>query len=245
MRELRPSVTVLLLCVLLPGLALAFQEPGAAPSEPASEEDVTAPAQPAPDESVPAPPLVPAEAAPAPDVPAAPRQALEPRQDSPVPLGTRVFGELLGASVTGATGLIMGGIVANNLSSCEGEGCILDVFLGALIGAAAAVPVGVYGAGRLMGVQADASALGGSYLGMGLGGGAALAVSLLIAEDSEVNILAVPVTAVVGAIVGFEVAASLSDSDAPAPRPGPALLLTPTLGTTPRGGFMGGLSGRF
>ncbi|HZI10985.1 MAG TPA: hypothetical protein VE153_11400, partial [Myxococcus sp.] len=93
---------------------------------------MTAPAQSAPDESVPAPPLVPAEAAPAPDVAAAPQQALEPRQGSSVPLGTRVFVEVLGAGVTGATGLIVGGIVANNISSCDGEGCIFDVFLGAL-----------------------------------------------------------------------------------------------------------------
>jgi hypothetical protein len=230
MSQPRSLITVLLFCALLPpGLVRAAQEPVS---------------EPAPGEAVPAPPLVPVEAVPEPDVPAAPQEAPAPRQGSSIPLGARVFGELLGAGVTGATGGLVGAIAGYNLAECTSDGCFTPFFIGMLVGTAVGVPVGVYSAGRLMGVQADASALGGSYLGMGVGGGAALLASILINDEERLSLLAVPVGALVGAIVGFELSASSSNSDAQA-RPGPTLRLAPTVGATPRGGFMGGLSGSF
>lgn len=226
----RSLIPVLLLCVLLPpGLSLAAQEPEA----------------PAPGESVTAPPLVPVEAAPAPDLSAAPREApAQLRQGSSIPLGVRAFGELLGGGLTGAAGGLVGALLGATVADCEGEGCLGPFFLGMFAGAVTGLPVGVYGAGRLMGVQADSTALWGSYLGMGVVGGAALVAALNINDSDGLSFIGVPVGALVGAIAGFELTASLSDSS-PRPRPGPALRLAPSVGTTPRGGFMGGLSGSF
>lgn len=230
----RSALVVLLLCALLPGLARASQE-SSQPSQPA--------------ETVPAPPLVPAEPEPAPDLVGTPPEAAEAYQGSSVPVGVRALAELLGAGIAGSATGILGLFLGPSLFGCTtDEDCLGPIILGGLIGASVGVPVGVWGTGRLLGVKGGPGALGASYLGMGIGGGTALAAALIIRDDEGHSFIGVPVGALLGAIIGFELAASVS---APEPRSGqgqgrgPALLLAPTVGPAPGGGFMGGLSGRF
>ncbi|MFP2904346.1 hypothetical protein ACLESD_04675 [Pyxidicoccus sp. 3LFB2] len=235
-------ITFLLLCTLLPGLTRAA---------PMADQD------PASSESVSVPPLIPAdpapESTPAPDFIGEPLdvQGQEVRSGSSIPLPVRGLLEALGAGVTGVVGGFVGLLLVDRLGVCNSEDCLGELLLGALGGATIGVPAGVYSAGRMMGVRGG---LGSSYLGLLVGGGGALLGSVLINSsmpngDGSVVFISVPLAAVLGSIIGFE----LSEDTTPVVRPGhaprrdssPALLLSPTAGTTPRGGFIGGFSGRF
>ncbi len=163
-----------------------------------------------------------------------------------MPLLARGLLESLGAGVTGAAGGLVGMLVLSKVGECGDDDCLGPLVFGAMGGAALGVPLGVFGAGRLMGVRGS---LGASYLGLLAGGGSALALSLLVRDDEGLVFLSVPAAAILGSILGFELSEALPSNE-PRSQPGrstsgPALLLVPTAGTTPRGGFIGGLSGRF
>ncbi len=231
----RVAIVLILLSGVLPGITEAQAAPGEVQ-------------EPTPSETVTPPPLVPAEPEPAP-APATdePGEAPEPepRGGPHAPLASRVLVEVLGAGLSGTAGAFLGALLLNGVSGCEGEGCLSALVFGGLFGAAAGMPLGVYGGGRLLGQRGG---LGGAYLGMVVGGGAALLGTLAVRDEDGLVFLSVPVSAVIGAVVGFELSA-----DAPPTLPrselrrhsGPGLRLVPTAGMTPRGGFVGGLSGSF
>ncbi|WP_164007333.1 hypothetical protein [Pyxidicoccus trucidator] len=243
----RFAISFFLLCTALPGLSEAWAVPMEAQDS-------------APPEAVSVPPLVPAEPAPAPELTPIPDllsepldlREPEPRSGSTMPLALRGLLESLGAGATGAVGGVLGMVALVGVSDCGSEDCLGPILFGALGGAALGLPLGVFAVGRLLGVRGG---LGSSYLGMLVGGGGALLASVLINSsiengDGSVVLLSVPLAAVLGSVVGFELSEDLSPSQSrPEPRRGPssspALLLVPSAGTTPHGGFIGGFSGRF
>jgi hypothetical protein len=231
------ALAFLFLCTVL----AAFTEARATPTQ--------AQEQPAPPDAVTLPPLVPAEPAPEPGPTLFPEKEPEreyqPRSRPSVAQPFRGLLESLGAGVTGAAGGFAGMLVGKQFFDCDDDGCIGPILLGGMAGAAVGIPLGVFASGRLMGVRGG---LGGAYLGLLIGGGSTTLLGLLLQNDGDgTAFIPVPIGCVLGAVVGFE----LSDdsrsldtySDVRGPVPG--FSLTPTMGTTPRGGFVGGFSGRF
>ncbi|WP_224368963.1 hypothetical protein [Hyalangium versicolor] len=212
------------------------------------------------DEPLPPPPLVPAPTSPAPLVPApeqpeeppraAPEGEIIPRTESPLRptsprfAGSRVAVEALGG-IAGGLGLGLGTALAiGGLFSVNGE-CVGEEACGVLIGVLAlpavaiGIPLGVYIAGGLMeGKGRFLPTLGGMGLGL-------LAATVMVATESDaLVVLGLVAFPIAGAIVGYE----LSHPERPRLRDGYAsntLQVTPLLGVTHHGSFVGGLSGRF
>jgi hypothetical protein len=228
----RIALAFLFLCTVLP----AYTEARAAPEE--TQE-------PGPADAVTLPPLVPAEPAPESDPVQAhvPMYAHEPeaRTGPSVPQPFRGLLESLGAGATGAVGGLLGMLLLSQFGDCDGDGCLGLVLLGGMGGAAVGVPIGVFGAGRLMGVRGG---LGSSYLGMLIGGGSSVLLALAINDDEGLAFIGIPAASLLGAIIGFELSDDTS-TRSELRHSSPTLSLTPTVGTTPRGGFVGGFSGRF
>ena len=221
-------LAVVLVCALLPQAGRA--------------QDTSSP--PPPDAPVVAPPLVsaPDDVEPEEGEPgvatAASRRAEE---DAPVSTGPRIILETLsGGAGTFAGGLVgaLSGILLTDCAILEGD-CTAAALMG-LGGMALGAAVATYAAGSLMkGRGGFMSTLIGSILGTGAG-------LLLVSADNgdglgTVGLLALPA---IGSMAGYELSRNLEDP-ARVTVTGPSLALTPGFGTTPHGGFMGGLSGRF
>lgn len=221
-------VAVVLVCALLPQAGRA--------------QDTSSP--PPPDAPVVAPPLVsaPEDVEPEPSEPgvatAASRRAEE---DKPVSTGPRIILETLsGGAGTFAGGLVgvLVGIATTDCAILAGD-CTSTAVMG-LGGMTLGAAIGTYAAGSLMkGRGGFLSTLLGSVLGMGAG-------MLLVSADGGdgvgiVGLLALPA---LGSMAGYELSRTQEDPSRFS-LTGPSVPVAPSFGTTPHGGFMGGLSGRF
>jgi hypothetical protein len=220
-------LVVLFVCALLPRQALAQDTASPAPTE----------------DSVVAPPLVPAPEQVEPE-PFAPTSVQpEPlKADEGIPTAPRIVLETLsggaGMMVGGLAGLVAG-VVATECSIFETD-CTAAALFG-LSGMALGATFATWGVGKAMrGRGGFLSTLIGALLGTGAG-------LVAVASDQDtlgpIGLLTLPAF---GAVVGFE----LSGSTDPGPSShfsltGDRLPLTPAFGTTPHGGFMGGVVGRF
>jgi hypothetical protein len=227
---MRPfSVIALLLALLLvPGPARG-QTPEESPEPP---PDTLSP-----------PPLTPAEEAP----PEAPTEEPAPSSDGPLqapPGGSstgRIFLELLG----GGTLVILAGYATLSITSdsCNGDfgGCLVASFLLTMASATAAAPLGVYLTGTLLDGQGS---IGSTFLGSLIGAGVGLGSGLVLALSGvggTLLVFGVPVFALTGSVIGYELSATDVRSGATAS----GMRVVPTLGTTRHGGLVGGLVGSF
>ncbi|MFP2910639.1 hypothetical protein ACLESD_37480 [Pyxidicoccus sp. 3LFB2] len=224
----RVLTSIILMCALLPRWALAQDTHTAVPPE---DSLVAPPLVPAPEEVEPeatepmAPDSVSGEAPEARGMPTAPRILLETLSG-----GAGMF-------VGGVGGLVIG-IVATECSPFESDCSEAVIF--ALSGMAAGSALATWGAGSLMKGQGGFLS---TLLGATLGTGAGL-IAIAADPDGTLAPIALLTLPALGAMAGFELSRHL----APPSRfslPGSQAPVAPVFGPTPRGGFMGGVAGRF
>ncbi|MCY1014673.1 hypothetical protein [Pyxidicoccus sp. MSG2] len=220
-------LAVLFVCALLPRQALAQDTASPAPA----------------DDVVVAPPLVPAPEQVEPE--SFPPTSVQPepmKADEGIPAAPRIVLETLsggaGMLVGGLAGLVAG-VVTTECSLFETD-CTTAALFG-LSGMALGATFSTWGVGKAM--RGRGGFLG-TLVGALLGTGAGL-FALSVDDDTlgPIGLLSLPA---LGAVVGFELSGSMD--------PGPAshfsltggrVPVTPAFGTTPHGGFMGGVVGRF
>jgi hypothetical protein len=144
-------------------------------------------------------------------------------------------------ALAGGTGTLLGGAAgvaaAVALTSCDFiEGDCTTANALTLSGIALGAASGTYLAGRLM--KGRGRFLG-TLIGSSAGTGAGLLLLLADGDDPTMGVLALLLLPGLGAMAGYE---STHASQEP---PRSSLTFIPVLGPTPRGGFLGGLSGRF
>ena len=198
----RPLLCALLLPLLLltPGLSLARQSPTTAETPPAV---TTPPAADAPLDSPKAPSAQPQRPADAPTPGTAPRATVRLLDTPPadeqakrIASDMRLLGELGIGLATTAVGALVGAYGGISVFSMSNSlvGPIVFVALGAISGAS----VGVYGAGQLLGGDAEFT---GPFVGALIGGG--LGLLGLFADGGLAGLVAIP-CALLGAIIGYE-----------------------------------------
>jgi hypothetical protein len=140
--------------------------------------------------------------------------------------------ELLGGAVVGS-GVAVVAMLLTSIAidpGCSSESCILTLFIVGPTAALFAIPLGVYGVGRLMNGQGGYGAtLLGTVVGTGLGITAAVAL-----KEGTAAVVAVIAGPLLGAVVGYELSHAYSQRG-----------VSPTIGLSPTGGVVVGLSGRF
>ncbi|MDY7231974.1 hypothetical protein [Hyalangium rubrum] len=223
---------VLCLALLAPCVGLA-QAPEGEPS-------------PAPTEALPPPPLLPAPEQPEESPPEGELIPREYELNGPLKQSfsaSRAMLELIGGGAVGAGMAIAGGIFGGLVfsASCEDLDCLGVVFVSGLVGATFGVPLGVYGAGRLMDGRGQYWP---TFLGTLVGAGLGLAGGLA-SQNEAALVVGLTFGPVLGAMVGYELSHAYQQ---PAPRPArfeTGFQLHPAVGFTPGGGLLGSLSGRF
>jgi hypothetical protein len=234
---LSPRVLLLLL-LLVSSVGLAQTQPPLVPAPEPAEQPPPAAKQPPPaGESIP--------------------YEYEPELQSD-PIATRIMLELLGGTVGGAGGIVVGGFVVGLLYAATG-GCndatpVCGIAALVILGPAISIGValGVSSFGRYLDGEGEFTS---TLIGFGVGVGVALLASVVTTSETvlTVGIVAGPI---IGAVIGYEIShaqAMRARKKAPekkrktgdeyAALTGPGW--SPMVGTTPHGGFFGGLSGRF
>jgi hypothetical protein len=224
----RITTLVVLMCALLPRWGLA-QDTGTAV---------------APEDSLVAPPLVPAPEQVEPEAfePAAMTSALDqPQEAKGMPAAPRILLETLSGGagmVAGGLGGLVLGIVTTDCALFESDCSAAVAF--ALSGMALGSALATWGAGSLMnGKGGFLSTLLGAVLGTGAG-----LIAVSADQDGTLAPIALLSLPAVGAMAGFELSRHL-EQPSRFSLTGGRVPVAPTFGTTPHGGFMGGVSGRF
>ncbi len=159
---------------------------------------------------------------------------------------SEAFGGVLGGVGMGIVGLLVGASALESVDcSSGGEVCAATVLIVTIPAAFVGIPLGVQIAGESMGGQGRfLPALAGTILGTAAGfaygstqdGSGDLALGLIVGP-------------ILGAIVGYEISNAVMRDSLPVARTTSSgqggFQMTPVAGTTPRGGFLGGLAGRF
>jgi hypothetical protein len=154
------------------------------------------------------------------------------------------FGGVLGGVGMGIVGLLAGVSALEDVNCAGGEDiCAATVLVITVPAVFVGIPLGVQMAGQSAGGQGQfLPALGGTLLGTAVG-----AMYGLTSDGSGDLALGLIVGPVVGAILGYEISDALARRGMPLARSsshsGPQV--APVIGATPRGGFLGGLVGRF
>jgi hypothetical protein len=220
-------LAVVLVCALLPRWALA--------------QDTVAPVP--TDDSVAAPPLVPApeQVEPEPFLPV-PGESESVKESEGMPAAPRVVLETLAGGagmVAVGTGGFAFGVVTTECSLFETD--CSEAFIMGLSGMALGSALGTWGSGSLMkGRGGFFSTLLGAILGTGAG------LVMLAAEDDTLGPIGLLAMPTFGAVLGYELSGAVSKSpDSHFSLTGEPARVVPSFGTTPHGGFMGGVSGRF
>lgn len=205
----------------------------------------------------PPPPDAPSEPrAPSSTKPSAPKSELFPRefgsQSSESDRGVgRFFIAPFAGAFSGAVGGMGGAIVSMFfvLPFCldldeldEKPGCVVGFVSFVSLGVTAMEALGVYAVNQSMGGRGRfLGTLTGALVGASLG-----AVSGTLSSNLLVLFLGLGIGPIIGSMVGYEISDALASSPGgPAPLARKELPVMPMLGTTPRGGLFGGLSGRF
>lgn len=218
--------TLLCLALLVPYVGLA-QESNEAPAPEPSESSEAQP--------LPPPPLLPAPAGPEAEPPEGELFAheFEPAEQpgAPFTVGRGAL-EVLGGAVAG-TGVGLAALLLTAAAIapiCDSDSCLLTIWLAGATGAMFAIPLGVSVAGGLMdGRGGYWPTLLGTMLGTGLGIAAAVA-----AENGTATAVSLTAGPLLGAVVAYELSHTYAQRS-----------VSPTLGLSPAGGVVLGLSGRF
>jgi hypothetical protein len=238
-----PRFVPLLLCLLLPLPGLA-QSP--APHEQPVPPVTLPPLVPAPSEPSDSPLASPDEAGPE-DSPRGEIIRREWRPDTdPSPTFPRLLLEVLGGTVGATVGFIPGGLLilsAFCTDRCDGAESRAILGLGlALAGIAGGTAVGITGAGSLLHAEGEYwPTAGGAAIGTLVGSIVGLVLASSVEEAALIPVL-------VGPLMGGMIAYELSHSGAVSRRQRPPFSrpqVVPMATVTPRGGFIGGLAGRF
>lgn len=170
-------------------------------------------------------------------------------EDSPALVFPRViaevFGGVLGGVGMGIVGLLAGVSALEDVSCGSGEVCAATILIITVPAVFVGIPLGVQYAGQGLGGRGDfLPSLAGTLLGTGAGllyglsqdGAGYMAVGLIVGP-------------VLGAVIGYELSHAMNASNSYQARAGSSaaqgLRMAPLIGATPRGGFLGGLSGSF
>ena len=227
------------LALLAPCVGLAQPTNAPAPSSPAELEELTPP------------PLV--SAPEEPEAPPPPAAALFPRRLEPEPphgpglVAGRIMLELLAGAVSGAgigavSVLVGASLISNACNNDDSLDCVVPLIMVGGAGALLGVPLGVSGAGKLLHGRGQ---FWPTLIGTVAGAGAGLLGGLASGSD-EMLIVGLSAGPVVGAILGYELSHFVTWF--PGVRrssPQAGISLVPSLAALPRGGVLGGLSGRF
>lgn len=232
MSRMSRILALVLMCALLPRWALAQGTSTPLP----------------PDDSLVAPPLVPApeqvepeDSEPVATTPSPGRG--QPREERAVSNANRLILETLsggaGTVVGGLGGLVLG-ITATDCDLLESDCTEAVIFVTS--GIALGTALATWGAGSLMNGRGGFM---GTLLGtlLGMGGGV-----LAVAADrggtlGAIALLSLPA---IGAVTGFELSRHVgAETPTRFSLTGASVPVAPTFGTTPHGGFMGGVAGRF
>jgi hypothetical protein len=149
--------------------------------------------------------------------------------------------EHLGGALAGSVGLGVGlAMIALGPGDCDGAPCYLGPASLIAIGGTIFTPLGVWGAGSLLGGRGRfLPTLGGFALGSlaGLGVGALTYKTPVIALA-----ILMPIT---GAVVGYELSHASQVSAAKVKQESASVRVMPMVGPSPTGGLIGGLVGQF
>jgi hypothetical protein len=189
----------------------------------------------------------------APPEPAAPQGEIipyryQPENEAPpdyiLPrLVAEAFGGVLGGVGMGLVGLLAGVSALEDVSCSSGEVCAATILIITVPAVFVGIPLGVQYAAQGLGGRGEfLPSLAGTLLGTGAG--ALFGLSQDGPGPMAVGLIVGPV---LGAIVGYEISHILNVSHAYGLRSAssPGLRVAPLIGATPRGGFVGGLSGSF
>ncbi|MDC0709937.1 hypothetical protein POL68_15795 [Stigmatella sp. ncwal1] len=228
-------------------LGLALLAPCVGLAQPADAPALSSPTNP---DTLPPPPLV-----------SAPKEAEEPRPSAvlfphrlepaqpqgPGLIASRLMLELLAGAAggvgIGAVSFLVGASVISGACNGDSLDCFVPLFMMGGAGALIGVPLGVYGAGKLMKGRGQFwPTLIGTVAGAGLG-----LVSALASQDGTAFILGLSAGPVLGALAGYEISHWVPRFPTSPSRglPGRGVSMLPALLATPGGGLLGGLSGRF
>jgi hypothetical protein len=170
----------------------------------------------------------------------------------------RVLLELLGGAVGGVGGALVGGLATAALlaaaGGCEdaGPGCGLAILVITVPSIAIGTSLGVTTFGRFLDGEGRFSS---TMVGLAIGVGAAL-LAAVVTTSEQVLLVGLVAGPLIGAVVGYELShAHVIESRKKSPKKQQqeqdifsertAPQWSPMLGVTARGGFVGGLSGRF
>lgn len=161
-------------------------------------------------------------------------------QEKSFPAAPRFMVEALVGTAAGAGGGLLGYLIGSQGKNCTDDVCSAGTAFLAVLGVGLSSPLAVYGVGSLLdGRGTLLSAMVGGAAGTGLG-------LLSTAMFGYGGLLAMPPLAAIGALIAFEVSgASREPERVRLSLAGTGLQMVPVLGTTPQGGFLGGLAGRF
>lgn len=227
------------LALLAPCVGLAQPSDAPAPPAPVELEELTPP------------PLV--SAPEEPEAPARPTAALFPRRREPEPphgpglVVGRVMLELLAGAVSGAgigavSVLAGASLISNACNNDDSLDCIVPLVMVGGAGALLGVPLGVTGAGKVLHGRGQ---FWPTLIGTVAGAGAGLVGGLASGSDAML-IVGLSAGPLVGAILGYELShlvtwfPGVKRSNAQA-----GVSIVPSLAALPKGGVLGGLSGRF
>jgi hypothetical protein len=231
-------------------LGLALLAPCVGLAQPA---DAPAPSAPVELEELPPPPLV--SAPPEPEAPPRPAAALFPRSRrlEPEPPGGpglvagRVMLELVAGTVGGVgigavSALVGASLISTACNNDDSLDCIVPLVMVGGAGVLLGVPLGVYGAGNLLHGRGQFwPALIGTVAGAGAG-----LVGGLASQNDAALIIGLSAGPVLGAILGYELSHFVTwfpGVKRASPQAGVSVF--PALAALPRGGVLGGLTGRF
>ncbi|MFL5349363.1 MAG: hypothetical protein ACJ8AT_31570 [Hyalangium sp.] len=163
-------------------------------------------------------------------------------QEKSFPAAPRFMVEALVGTAAGAGGGVLGYLLGLQLTNCNptDDVCGAGSALPPVVGVGLFSSLAVYGVGSLLDGR-------GTLLSAMMGGAAGTGLGLLsTAMFGYGGLLAMPPLAALGALIAFEVSgASREPERVQLSLAGTGLQLVPVLGTTPQGGFLGGLAGRF
>ncbi len=196
---------------------------------------------------------VPAVSEPPPPESAAPRGELipyhyKPQSEAPPDLVVprvlaEAFGGVLGGVGMGIVGLLLGASALENVNCSADHGglCAATVLLVTVPAAFVGIPLGVQMAAQSLGGRGEfLPALAGTLVGTGAG-----LIYGFSSTGTGPMITGLIVGPLLGAIVGYEISNALVQNGPLSASAHASPQVVPTVGATPGGGILGGLSGRF
>jgi hypothetical protein len=236
----------IVLCLVLLSASVGFAQVSSDVPLAGSEDPAPVPPPPEPGVELEQPPLV-SEPAQGELIPYHYKPEREAPPDLILPrVLSEVFGGVLGGVGMGVVGLLIGASALESVDcSADDNVCAATVIAVTVPAVFVGIPLGVQFAGQGLGGQGEfLPALGGTLVGTGAG-----LIYGLSSDGPGPLVAGLIVGPLLGAIVGYEISNAIVRGGSPAPRAVSSAFVSPQVvplvGATPRGGLLGGLSGRF